>query len=109
MGRSIIMWAPPSNPKAEVLLPPARRASQSPPTHAGMVVPRANDAYGASSFNSPGNWSNDQSPVAVDDYSVLSLYALRSPPDGNNYTFAGGSLTLAGTGAFTGNLNLSTK
>lgn len=55
------------------------------------------DPSGSSSFNTAGNWDNGQAPSAGNDY--VTTYQLRTPAASGNYTFAGDSLTLSGTGS----------
>ena len=55
------------------------------------------DAFGASSFNSAGLWDSAATPSAGNDYFVGDGTRLRSPADGNSYTFAGDSLTINNT------------
>jgi hypothetical protein len=61
--------------------------------HAANVTLNASDAFGASSFNSAGNWSNAAAPSAGNAY-FLGENRLRTPADGNSYTFEGDSLTI---------------
>jgi autotransporter-associated beta strand protein len=65
---------------------------------AATVTLTTGDAVGSSSFNSAGNWSNGQAPSGANDY-VVTVQYLRTPADGNNYAFAGNSLTLTNGGA----------
>jgi hypothetical protein len=60
---------------------------------AANVTLNASDAFGASSFNSAGNWSNASAPSAGNAY-LLGENRLRTPADGNSYTFGGDSLTI---------------
>ncbi len=65
-------------------------------TSAGLSswIPLANsDAFGASSFNSAGNWLNFTAPSAGNGY-FTRAFILRSPADGNPYTFAGDALSV---------------
>jgi hypothetical protein len=64
---------------------------------AASVTMNAGDGFGASSFNAAGQWSNAAAPSAGNDYSNNN-FLLRTPADGNNYTFAGDSLTITGPG-----------
>src|SRR5215471_9520901 len=54
------------------------------------------DAVGTSSFNAAGNWNSGAAPTsAAPDFNAYSTTnILRTPADGNNYTFAGDSLEL---------------
>jgi fibronectin-binding autotransporter adhesin len=60
---------------------------------ADQVSMVANDPGGTSSLISAGQWSDGQPPNATNDY-FSSVFFIRTPGDGNNYTFAGHSLTL---------------
>ena len=68
-----------------------------PATSTGAVTLTNGDAFGSSSFNSAGNWSQALAPHSGTDY-VVSVIQLRTPPDGNSYTFGGDSLTIASGG-----------
>lgn len=65
---------------------------------ANVTLNAGGDAVGTSSFdnNSANSWSNAADPSAANDY-IVTVQWLRTPPDANNYTFAGNSLTI-GTG-----------
>lgn len=52
------------------------------------------DPFGTSSFNSAGLWDSGLAPSAGNDYFVPDGTRLRTPADGNSYTFAGDSLTV---------------
>lgn len=71
-------------------------------THAAVVTLNAGDGFGASSFNAAGGWSNAAAPSAGNAYVAGYVGGadrlLRTPADGNSYSFAGDSLTIAGTG-----------
>ena len=67
--------------------------------HAATITLSAPDAVGTSSFNTGLNWSNHAAPVSSNDY-MVSISQLRSPPDGNSYTFGGRSLTINTNGSF---------
>lgn len=58
------------------------------------------DAMGASSFNTAGLWSDGLAPSAGNDYFVGDGTRLRTPANGNSYTFAGDSLTINNTTAY---------
>ena len=73
------------------------------PVQAATVTMSASDGFGTSSFNSAGQWDNAAAPSAGNDY-FTSQYRLRTPTDGNSYTFAGDSLTIDPTGAAPGDL-----
>ena len=60
---------------------------------AANVSLTASDAAGASSFNSAGHWSNGATPNATNSYFTTN-FVLRSPADGNAYTFGGAALTI---------------
>jgi PEP-CTERM motif len=62
---------------------------------AALVTMTANDAFGTTSFNAAGTWSDGSAPSAGNDYSTLG-YLLRSPTTAGTYTFAGDSLTVGG-------------
>ncbi len=66
---------------------------------AADITLNAADAFGASSFNAAGQWSNAAPPSAGNNYFNNGLL-LRTPPDGNSYTFMGDSLTITGTANF---------
>lgn len=55
------------------------------------------DGVGTSSFNTAGLWSDGMAPSAGNDYFVGDLTRLRTPANGNSYTFAGDSLTINNT------------
>jgi Glycosyl hydrolase catalytic core/Ricin-type beta-trefoil lectin domain-like len=61
---------------------------------AANVTLLSTDASGFSSFTGATNWSNDAAPSAGNNY-FTSTFGMRTPGDANNYTFAGGSLTLS--------------
>jgi hypothetical protein len=63
-------------------------------SHAQVTL-NANDALGASSFNSAGGWSDAAAPSAGKTYSTQG-YLLRSPTTAGSYIFAGDSLTVGG-------------
>ncbi len=56
----------------------------------------SSDAMGTTSFNTAGNWSNDQAPNSTNDYYVGPGLDLRTPTNSVAAAFAGNSLTLAG-------------
>jgi hypothetical protein len=56
----------------------------------------ASDGLGTSSFNSGLNWVGSAAPSAGNTYSTGN-FRLRTPADGNSYTFAGDSLTINDT------------
>ena len=62
--------------------------------NAAIVTLIGIDGFGASSFNSAGLWDSGAAPSAGNDYVVPDGTRLRTPPDGNSYTFAGDSLTI---------------
>lgn len=53
------------------------------------------DTLGQSSFAAGTHWSNGLAPSAGNDY-VVGISLLRTPADGNSYTFAGDSLSING-------------
>jgi beta-galactosidase len=63
------------------------------PARAASVTLIASDALGTSSFTNAANWSNAALPNSTNNY-LTSTNSLRTPADGNNYTFGGNSLTL---------------
>jgi hypothetical protein len=60
------------------------------------VTLTATDAFDGTSFNVAGGWSNTAAPSAGNDY-FTGNFGLRTPADGNSYTFAGDSLTVNNT------------
>lgn len=66
---------------------------------ADVVILTGADGFGASSFNSGLNWSDGLAPSSGNDYSV-AIPQLRTPADGNSYTFGGHSLTINSGGRF---------
>lgn len=60
---------------------------------AATVSLSASDAYGTSSFNSAGNWSNGAVPSATNSYATAG-FVLRSPQNSASYTFGGGALSI---------------
>ncbi|HEY4417740.1 MAG TPA: polysaccharide lyase family 8 super-sandwich domain-containing protein [Verrucomicrobiae bacterium] len=76
---------------------------------ASKITLTNNDAFGATSFDVAGNWSNGRAPNVTNDYSTTGFWAMRSPTDGNSHVFAGNSLTLGGPAGFANNWNLSSK
>ena len=64
------------------------------PLTAGIVTLDTADAFGVSSFNTGGGWSDGTVPGAGNDY-VVSIERLRTPVAANDYTFSGDSLTLS--------------
>lgn len=60
---------------------------------AADVTLKAEDGFGVSSFNSAANWNNGLAPSAGNNY-FTGQYRLRTPANGNSYTFAGDSLTI---------------
>lgn len=71
---------------------------------AAIITLNASDGINASSFNTAGNWSNNQTPSSANDYQVTGTGAintriLRTPAASTvNVTFAGKSLTVANLG-----------
>jgi autotransporter-associated beta strand protein len=64
----------------------------------GQVTLSAGDGYGATSFNTSGNWNSGQAPNANNDYFTAS-HNLRTPSGASgNLTFAGNSLSIDGGG-----------
>jgi len=61
---------------------------------AANVTLTASDAFGASSFNSAGNWNNAAAPSATNAY-FTGGYVLRTPADTVSRAFAGASLSVA--------------
>jgi hypothetical protein len=70
---------------------------------AANVTMNASDGIGTSSFNSAGHWDSLAAPTSGNDY-FTSTFRLRTPADGNSYTFAGNSLTINATGGAPGDL-----
>ncbi|HEU5071721.1 MAG TPA: autotransporter-associated beta strand repeat-containing protein [Verrucomicrobiae bacterium] len=58
-----------------------------------QVTMTGDDAFGVSSFNAKGNWSDALAPHAGTNY-LAAGHLMRTPGDANNYTFQGDSLTL---------------
>lgn len=67
---------------------------------AGTVTLTGVDGFGLSSFNTAGLWDSAAAPTAGNDYIVPDATRLRTPADGNSYTFAGDSLTINNTTAY---------
>ncbi len=61
------------------------------------------DAFGNSSFNTAGFWNNGSAPSAGNDY-FTGEFRMRTPGNGNSYTFGGDSLTINSTGGLNGGL-----
>jgi hypothetical protein len=72
--------------------------------HAAVVNMNADDALGASSFNSGLHWSDAAAPSAGNQYENAN-FLLRTPADGNNYAFAGDALTITSAAALAADLN----
>jgi hypothetical protein len=68
------------------------------------VTMTADDTLGTSSFNSGLHWSDATAPAAGNSYDTAS-FLLRTPADGNNYTFGGDSLTITSAAALGADLN----
>lgn len=64
---------------------------------AAPVTMVAGDGFGASSFNSAGQWDSVAAPTAGNDY-FNAGNLLRTPADAGSYTFGGDSLTITGAG-----------
>lgn len=62
------------------------------PAFSAAVTLNAADAFGTTSFNAAGNWSNSAAPSSGNTYTAA--YTLRTPAAASSYTFAGSSLTL---------------
>ena len=60
------------------------------------VLLTEDDAFGTSSFDTAGHWSNNAAPSSAFDYGVS--YLLRTPGNGDDLTFEGNSLTLSNGG-----------
>ncbi|TWT35272.1 hypothetical protein KOR34_01600 [Posidoniimonas corsicana] len=69
----------------------------SAPLFAADISLTADDGFGASSFNSAGNWSDSLAPALGNDY-FTGDFRVRTPADGGSYTFGGDSLTVNNTG-----------
>jgi PEP-CTERM motif len=67
---------------------------------AADVTMTAGDALGTSSFNTGTSWPGGMAPTAGNDY-FTGEFNLRTPADGNSYTFAGDSLTVSSISADT--------
>ncbi|HEX6963023.1 MAG TPA: hypothetical protein VF175_14230 [Lacipirellula sp.] len=70
---------------------------------AATVAMSGSDAFGASSFNAGTNWTGGGAPSAGNDY-VTNDFRMRTPADGNSYTFGGDSLTVNNTNGLNGGL-----
>ncbi len=98
---------------ASALLLAATAASSAQTTN--IITLTNSDAVGASSFNAAGNWNSGAAPVSgVPNFNAYfsTNFTLRTPSDGNNYTFAGDSLSLdpfSTNGLATGTGTLSIK
>ncbi|GAA5481477.1 hypothetical protein [Haloferula sargassicola] len=68
-------------------------------SQAADVTMNAGDGFGSTSFNAAGQWNNGAAPTAANQY-FNGGFLLRTPADGNSYTFAGASLTITGPGTF---------
>jgi len=60
-----------------------------------VVVLTSSDTFGNSSFASAGHWSNGQTPSSTNNYLVRDAVALRTPQNGGNAAFLGGSLMIS--------------
>ncbi|MEY3895206.1 MAG: glucuronoxylanase XynC, partial [Verrucomicrobiota bacterium] len=58
-----------------------------------VIALQADDAFGASSFNTIGHWNDIVAPTLAKEYTAAQ-FDLRTPPTAGNYTFGGHSLTL---------------
>jgi autotransporter-associated beta strand protein len=65
----------------------------SAPAPAPLIVLTTSDAIGSSSFNAKLNWDDTVAPNSGSDYTAAQ-YAVRTPSQGGDSTFAGHSLTL---------------
>jgi hypothetical protein len=72
--------------------------------HGATATLADTDAFGASSFNTAGNWNPAAAPSAGNDY-VVPIQRMRTPVAAGDHTFAGDSLTLSTTA---GNLSFKT-
>jgi hypothetical protein len=79
-------------------------ASLATAASAANVTLTADDGFGTSSFNAAGTWSNAAPPAAGNQYDNAS-FLLRTPADGNSYTFGGDALTITSTAALGADLN----
>jgi hypothetical protein len=66
---------------------------------AANVTMNADDASGTSSFNSNLHWNDGSAPSAGNDY-FSGNFTLRTPANGNSYTFLGDSLTINNNSAY---------
>jgi autotransporter-associated beta strand protein len=67
---------------------------------AANITMNASDVNGlVTSFNGAGQWSNAAAPSAGNDY-FTGDFILRTPADGNSYTFGGNSLTVNNTNGY---------
>ena len=71
----------------------------STPALAADIWLNADDSMGESSFATGLHWSDSTAPAAGNDY-FTGNFRLRTPPDGNSYTFSGDSLTVCNTNGY---------
>jgi autotransporter-associated beta strand protein len=70
------------------------------PAYSANITMNASDANGlVTSFNGAGQWSNAAAPSAGNNY-FTGDFILRTPADGNSYTFGGDSLTVNNTNGY---------
>ncbi len=69
------------------------------PLLAADVTLTVSDGFGNSSFNAAGNWDSAAAPTAGNDY-FTGDFTLRTPPDGDDHTFQGDSLTVNNTNGY---------
>lgn len=79
-----------------------------------LVTSTTSDGLGTSSFADNGGgdtpiWDNSSFPTAGNEYVVAVGHRLRTPDDGNDYTFAGDSLTLRDGGTAGDSIGLTFK
>lgn len=88
----------------------AAMLAAAPALRAATVSMTVDDAVGTTSFNAAGHWDNLAAPSAGNNY-FNATFLVRTPGTAGDYTFAGDSLTITGSGLATavGNQALSFK
>ena len=72
-----------------------------PAAQAADITLTASNAAGSSGFNSGTGWPGSVAPAAGNNY-FTGAFILRSPANGNSYTFAGDALTISSGGRLLG-------
>jgi hypothetical protein len=91
-------------PAKAVILATGIASLLSAHSHAADVTLTASDLINTTSFNAAGNWSDFAAPSAGNDY-FTGAFALRTPPTGGPFTFAGDSLSIDTGGVFAFKVN----